>query len=158
MKVGQGDAHSFFERGLAHIPAEFRCVARLAGAEPELSEPEDHVSRFGLSGGLLRDGCLCSDRRDRRPARTRFRTHLRRNARLGRRDALVAHELGAERALRPVLVVGPAPEPDPPYRGLASTGERLDVIELRRSRDSGRPEPPPQIRTGGITASGSCLG
>ena len=117
MKVGQGDAHSLFERGPAHVPAKFRRVSRLSGIEAERSETGNDLKNMRL----LRNGGLHA---------SRFRALLRRGPRLDRGESLVAHELGAECALRSILVMRPAPNPDPRHRGLAPTGELLDVIEL----------------------------
>src|SRR5258706_8978298 len=46
------------------------------------------------------------------------------------RLALLAHEPRPERALRLVLVVRPAPQPDPRHRRGAAARDGLDVIEL----------------------------
>src|SRR5439155_9845036 len=85
-------------------------------------------------------------RREGARPKERKATSCRRASRLGPRTpslfSLVAHELGAERALRRVLVVGGAPESDPIHRRLTPKCHRVDVIELqegaRRATLTGR--------------------
>jgi hypothetical protein len=104
MKVGQSHPYSLLERGVRHVFTEGSRAAGLLGVEPESSEPGHDVQLLGLLG--------C------------------RGSRFGRSESFVAHELGAERALRSVLVVGPAAQPQVVGGRLAPAGDLLYVIEL----------------------------
>jgi hypothetical protein len=119
VEKAQGLAYSLFERGVRHVIAQCRGTARLGGIESELPEPGHDVQLVGLR------------RVDRLLARPGGRTLPRRCcACLGDSEAFLAHELGAEGALGPVLIVGPASEPHAPDRCPPAAREFIDMIEL----------------------------
>ncbi|MEO5618644.1 MAG: hypothetical protein ABIS67_12825, partial [Candidatus Eisenbacteria bacterium] len=87
-----------------------RCKTRVLVPVTELSEPGNDVASFL--------GRACFD----------CRLFIRSRARFGCRAALLAHELRAERALGAILVVRPAPQPDPLDTGHAPARHFIHVI------------------------------
>src|SRR5439155_16519514 len=89
------------------------------------------LSRMRLFRGCLLACGSLGIRLRRRPLALRgVSMRLRRRPRVGRRESLVAHELGSEGAFGLELVVGATPDANARHGGLAAAGERLDVIEF----------------------------
>src|SRR4051812_20402706 len=130
--------HALLERGLAHLPAALRRLARELDADPERAQPGDHfldaLLRAGGRLALCRGGAgefviavdLFGRERRRRLAR-RFGGGRAATACL---RALLLHEAAAERALGLVLIVPATAQAQVVERRFAAAGDRDDVVVL----------------------------
>jgi hypothetical protein len=134
----QGAAHALFERCIRDGLAPRCRPARLVDAQTERAQPGHDLGRRGRSdarllgsGGSKGLGLVGSDG-GTRPGFLGFRgcTRTCRFRRVPRRLALPAHEVRSECAFGRVLIVRPAPQPDPGHGRPSAPHHGLDVIEL----------------------------
>src|SRR6266545_3495279 len=118
LEVGERPAHALLEWSIGCGLAQRGRAPCFVGAESEQAQRPDHLLGGGPCLGLAPPGFRLAPRR----------------------LALLPHELGPERALRSVLVVRPAAQPDPRHAGPAPARHRLDVIKLEpRARRAAAP-------------------